>query len=270
MKTSKVGAILGLSAIVAISARSQGVYSINAVGYINLTFYAGNNFVANQLSASPDNTLDSLFPGAVPPGTGGILPGSTFAEWNPGTDQLSTPSVFNGTSWSINYVLSPNGMGGVLNSPGLAFATIVGTVVNVNLNYPNSGGPFYTFVPPAFGPGTYLLSLAAPISGATFQMVVGQNPLAGDSVETLDAATQTYSTTTFNGVSWNNGVPSLGIDQSAYFTLVPEPATLPLVILTAGGFFFRRKRKPQTRPGAGLNRPGGLFWRYIIAGLAFL
>ena len=206
-----------------LSARSQNVYSSNAVGYIDLPIYAGDNLIANQLSDSPDNTLDTILVGA------GVLPGSTFSEWNPAANQLMPLSVFNGTSWSFNYSLSPDGTGGVLDSPGNTTVTLLGDVVNVDL--PGGG---YTFVPPARGPGTYLLGLAAPLPGATFEQVIGNDPMAGDSVETLNAQSQTYATTTFNGTAWDNGAPSLEIGESAYFDLVPEPSVFALIALGTG------------------------------------
>lgn len=238
MRRIKQATVLGLLAVATYSARAQGTYSLNVVGYINLTIDAGDNLIANQLSAVPDNTLDSVFPAGA-----GVLPGSTFSEWNPVTSQLLPSSTFNGTSWSINYTLAPNGMGGVLDSPGNTVVTTSGNVVNLNLA-PNAN-PFYTFVPPVLSPGTYLLAAAGPVSPGTFNLIIGSDPVAGDAVETLDALTQTYTTTTFNGTTWDNGAPSLGIDQSAYFTLAaPEPSTLALAGLGIG-LFLVRFRQPR-------------------------
>jgi hypothetical protein len=41
---------------------AQAVYSVNVVGYINLTMKPGFNMVANQLKASPNNHLNSVLP----------------------------------------------------------------------------------------------------------------------------------------------------------------------------------------------------------------
>jgi hypothetical protein len=120
-------------------------------------------------------------------------------------------------------------VGGVLNSPAQTVTTLIGNVVNVNLI---TGA--YTFAPPALGPGTYLLSMAGPLIG-TFAQITGGNPVAGDSVKTLDAATQIYTTSTFNGTTWDDGAPSLNVDEAAYFTIVvPEPSTFALVSVAAG------------------------------------
>jgi hypothetical protein len=56
-------AALGLAG--AATSMAQAVYSVNVVGYINLTMKPGFNLVANQLNASPNNTLASVL-GVVP------------------------------------------------------------------------------------------------------------------------------------------------------------------------------------------------------------
>lgn len=55
-------AALGLAG--AATSMAQAVYSVNVVGYINLTMKPGFNLVANQLKASPNNKLDTVLPGA--------------------------------------------------------------------------------------------------------------------------------------------------------------------------------------------------------------
>jgi len=55
-------AALGLAG--AATSMAQAVYSVNVVGYINLTMKPGFNLVANQLKASPNNKLDSVLPAA--------------------------------------------------------------------------------------------------------------------------------------------------------------------------------------------------------------
>jgi hypothetical protein len=85
----------------------------------------------------------------------------------------------------------------------------------------------YQFVnpPPMNTPGVYLLGCVVPEPAATFQMIVGRDPLIGETVRRLDPATQTYSSTTFEGSTWNNGAPALNCDsgEAAFFTLMPSP-----------------------------------------------
>jgi hypothetical protein len=103
---------------------AQAVYSVNVVGYVNLTMSRGFNLVANQLDATPDNKLGSVLP-SVPaesqvlkfknnnytrddfdPGSGGwidaetlepsvrsISPGEGFFYYNPTTGPLTITTV---------------------------------------------------------------------------------------------------------------------------------------------------------------------------------
>jgi hypothetical protein len=199
--------------------------TLNIVGYINVVLQPGDNLVANQLLQQvTDNTLNNCL-------VGGVLAGTTFTQWDPVHNQFLPLSMFNGHTWSINYNWNPvDGMGGVINSPSLATNTFVGEVYQ-NASHP-VGDPLFGFWDGTLrSPGVYLLQDQDPIQ-ASFTMVVGRDPLDGESVRTLNALTQTYSLTTFHqGVGWDNGVPSLAVGQSAYFTLVPEPSTLALAAL---------------------------------------
>jgi len=200
------------------------------VGYVNVHIYAGDNLIANMLNSAPDNTLDNVL-------QGGVLTGSTFTEWNPVSDQLLPVSVFNGTSWSINYNLSLNETGGVLHSPGNTTVTFVGQMLNYDLNAGKS-----TYVPPTYNPGTYLLGYPVPVSTASFQDIIGRNPQQGDAVTLLNATTQTYTTTTFLDGTWNHGVPSIPIGQAGYFDLaIPEPSSC--AVLCAGVMVFIISRR---------------------------
>ncbi len=199
---------------VAVSANSQ-IFSSNIVGYINQPLFAGDNLIANQLSNS-NNTLNAILQSGVPGG-------ATFTEWNPLTQQYLPVSVYDiNTGWSINYELD-YGQGGLFHSPVTFTNTFVGSVWG---GY-NGIDPF---VPPLItGSGTLLLSCYIPIAPATFHDVVGRDPLNGESVTLLDALSQITTTTTFANGVWNNGAPVLNIGESAFFTLVPEPAVFSLM-----------------------------------------
>lgn len=228
----KIGKILALPLVVGatVSAVHAQVYSQNEVGYINQSFYTGDNFIANQLSNS-NNTLNAIFsPGAVPEG-------ATFTEWDPTTQEYLPTSTYDTVNgWSINYMLT-YGQGGLIDAPAAFENTFVGDVwpgLPVN-------GPF---VPPLVtGTGSLLLSCVIPITNADFYDVVGRAPQNGEYVTLLDAETQTYTTTTFEGGAWNNGDPSLAIGESAMFYLepdvvdeVPEPASY--TVLATGLVMF--------------------------------
>jgi hypothetical protein len=220
----KIIRILSLAVICSCvsAADGQAVYSGNIVGYINQPFYTGTNYIANQL-ANGDDSLNTIFqPGVVPEG-------ATFTEWNPVTQAFLPASTYDTvTGWSLNYTLT-YGQGGVFDSPSPFINTFTGSV------WPGFDPIHNTFTPPLVtGSGLMMLSCYVPVADATFYDVVGRDPLNGDSVTLLDAATQMYSTTTFTGGSWNNGAPLLDVGESAFFNLVslspvPEPGIYGLL-----------------------------------------
>ena len=59
-KTLALSALLG--ALGTAGALAQNVYSLNAVGYINVTLAPGYNIVTCPLIVSPTNTVANLFP----------------------------------------------------------------------------------------------------------------------------------------------------------------------------------------------------------------
>jgi len=59
-KTLALSALLGMLGSASVMAQSTNVYSVNAVGYINVTLYPGYNIVTCPLIASPDNTIATL------------------------------------------------------------------------------------------------------------------------------------------------------------------------------------------------------------------
>jgi hypothetical protein len=109
---------------------------------------------------------------------------------------------------------------------------------------------------PNYADGLHLLSCPVPLEIATFQQVVGRDPLNGEWVETLNEATQTYAITTFHtGIGWDNGEPALGVGQAAFFNfgpvLVPEPSVLALASLGAVTLFRFGRNCRRAAPSAG-------------------
>jgi hypothetical protein len=233
------GILLALLAGSGIAAQAQPVYSRNIVGYFNTAFYAGDNLFANQLAIA-DNSLNTIFQHSTVP------EGTTFTEWDSAAQQYLPASVYDASSgWSINYLLG-YGQGGLLDATAAFTNTFVGEVWP---GYDLSG----PFVPPLVSSsGMQLLSCVVPLE-ATFNDVVGRDPLNGESVTTLDASSQTYTTSTYDDGVWSNGAPLLEVGQAAFFDLgngavannVPEPASselagIGLFVLTAARRFIRR------------------------------
>jgi len=71
----------------ALSSMAQNVYSLNVVGYINLSMASGYSLVANQLVGA-DTTLNTVF------GTGFSVDGYQVITWNAGSQGFNQPDTF--------------------------------------------------------------------------------------------------------------------------------------------------------------------------------
>lgn len=211
------------------------------VAYVDLTLQPGANWIENPLNSGTGDPLSAVFSDLTV--LNGPPNGTTVSLWDPATGQFATTSTFNNGVWSDDFVLDP-GTGALLNTPSQFVSTITGTVENFDGSI-LSGDADLT-EPPAFSgpPGTYFLGSKAPttLSGdvfappnySVFLAIIGRAPNNGDQVTTLDALTQTKTTTTFVNGAWNNGDPTLPIGDAAMIYLAPTPEPSPLAILAAG------------------------------------
>jgi hypothetical protein len=132
MRTKTLLLTAAVVAAGALSSMAQSVFSVNVVGYINLTILPGYNLVANQLdnTANGGNGINLVL-------TNGTIPDSTFMQtFNTGIadfDQAQT--FFNGLGW-VDGSFNPStntvgpGQGFFINNPGSTFTlTLVGTVL---------------------------------------------------------------------------------------------------------------------------------------------
>jgi hypothetical protein len=121
---------------------AQAVYSVNVVGYVNLTMQRGFNSVANQLDATPDNKLSSVLP-SVPQDSQVLKYGNN----NYTRDDFDIPSG----GWIDSETLDPSvrsvspGEGFLFYNPtaGAITVTTVGQVRTGNgLSVPLAGSQF--------------------------------------------------------------------------------------------------------------------------------
>jgi len=106
---------------------AQSVYSVNAVGYVNLSLPAGYTMIANPLNTT-NNTLQALLPDAPN--------GSQMLKWTGSGFVVST--MFFG-AWDQNLTLNP-GEGAFINLGGPYTATFVGEVMQGSLTNPIPAG----------------------------------------------------------------------------------------------------------------------------------
>jgi hypothetical protein len=156
------------------------VYSLNVVGYLNLTLQPGLNLIANQLDVDgtgTNNTVDTVFSTNLPVGSVlYALNGSQYLT----SKFLATGKWDAGVSGIAPY-LSP-GSGVFVNNPGPSplTLTLVGLVIQ---------GTHSVAIPPHGG--VTVISAVSPISGGV-QSTLGYTPTVGDTVYPWNSLTQTY------------------------------------------------------------------------------
>ncbi|MFN0069626.1 MAG: hypothetical protein ACKVYV_18570 [Limisphaerales bacterium] len=178
MRTQLLLATAALAALGALSASAQ-VYSVNAVGYVNVTAPA-NKFalVANQLTASPNNTVSNVFAG---------VPEGTFVYTWTGTQFLI--SAFELGEWTNPTADVGPGKGAfVLNRGSAVNVTFVGEVPQGSLQT-------------AYTAGFNMVASKVPQAG-NLQTVLGFVPGEGDTVLTWSVANQKYNLFTYEFGEW--------------------------------------------------------------------
>jgi hypothetical protein len=190
MRTQILLASAALAALGAFTASAQ-VYSVNAVGYVNVTVPAsGFALIANQLNATGGNAVSNVVSG-VPDGTLVYL-------WTGTSFSIST---FDFGEWDNGgQVLGPGGSAFVRNPTGTALnLTFVGEVPQGTLTTPLIAG-------------FNLVSSQVPQAG-TLQATLGYTPTEGDLVYRWNAATQGYSISTFDFGAWDPSEPNIAVGE---------------------------------------------------------
>jgi len=184
-------AALGLASLGA----SAQVYSVNAVGYVNLSLPAGSKLVlvANQLN-NGDNTLKTVVPTAA---EGTLV--YTYAQ----ASGFATAG-FEFGEWSANPVIGP-GVGFFAASPTAATITLVGEVPQGTLNT-------------ALLSGLNLVSSQVPQAGK-LGTDLKYTPAEGDIVYQWDAAAQGYKAANgFEFGEWSGGEPTIGVGEGFFLS----------------------------------------------------
>jgi hypothetical protein len=179
-KTILLSALLGSLGSISLMAQSTNVYSLNAVGYINITAEPGFNIVSCPLIASPDNTINTLLTN----GTGQFKKWQ-FWSWNPSTAAYTEDSGV-GAAWGGGGTETLNpGQAAWLFNPSNTPVTItfVGTVP--------SGTNSITLLADSFN----LVSSILPTSGdiVTNSLMNFTNGVKKDQVWTWDPIAESYT-----------------------------------------------------------------------------
>jgi hypothetical protein len=207
MRTTKALLLTAaISAAGVVSSMAQ-VYSVNVVGFVNMSLPAGFSLIANPLKATND-FLSAIIPTA-PDGTQVL----TFNVTNQ-TFAADVPSYIEGFGWFPDGEVKP-GQGFFINLPSATTLTFVGEVRQGNLSAPIATGySIQSSQVPQRGLVTTDLTLPAT---------------DGDQIFRWDRATQTYFSEVpgyIEGFGWFPSEPMMEIGESFFLlTSAAKPWT---------------------------------------------
>jgi hypothetical protein len=144
MRTKTLLLTAACAVIGAVAASAQSVYSVNAVGYVNLTVPKGNSIIANPLNTG-SNTLSQVLPS---------VPDDTMLYLWTGTQLKAYKYLGAEDGWSTpNAVWAPGAAAWIKNSSGAAMTiTFVGEVPQGSLtNKITAGVSFKASIVPQSG-----------------------------------------------------------------------------------------------------------------------
>jgi len=162
-KTMLLSALLGTIGSVSVMAQTN-VYSLNAVGYINVTCPVGFSIISCPLVASPDNTLNTVMNNGAG-GYNGALDGCEVFFWQPSIANFSDDSAkpigsnpksqtVNTNGWALN--------GTNVLAPGVACWFENNTTSPITLTFV---GQVPSTVTNTLGAGFSLVGAGIPMSG---------------------------------------------------------------------------------------------------------
>lgn len=207
-----LSALLGALGSVSVIAQTN-VYSLNAVGYINVTLQPGYNIITCPLIASPDNTIATLL-------------NNTNGQYQSGPRNVAQVTAYTAGSYSVDTAAeasAPSGWAGggtITINPGQAvfffnpastnmYATFVGTVPT---------GPTTNYLYPGYN----LVGSIVPVSGdlvtnSISQFTYGTNVGRSSDALLTYAPGVGYTVDTFTAGAWANGDPILTNVYEGFF-----------------------------------------------------
>jgi hypothetical protein len=171
-KTLLIAAALCAAGIVTSAAQ---VYSVNVVGYVNVTIPAGFSMIANPLNNTDGNTLNNLIPQAEIGTTvyrfsteAGFEPSTFIADWNPNFDMNPGEGVFIQVGSETTLTFVGEVMQGTLENNMPAGLSIKGSMVPAEESLDDVGFPaelgdtVFLFRDGDYVPSTYIASFNPP------------------------------------------------------------------------------------------------------------
>jgi len=206
MRTKILLLTAALSAAGVANSMAQGtVFSVNAVGYVNVDVPPKFSMIANPLDTT-NNTVSALFPNTLPDGT-------TIYKFSGGTYAINSLSF---GEWADPAMTLNPGEGAFIRNPGTTSfkVTFVGEVLQGVLSnaIPAGFSIRASKVPQAGKLGTG----ASPLPAGELGFPAGE----GDQVYTFNSATQLYRTDAFSFGEWGGdsgaGGPALNVAEAFF------------------------------------------------------
>jgi hypothetical protein len=170
------------------------VYSVNAVGYINVDLCAGYSIIANQLDAGAgNNTVGKLLVG-VPDGT-------VVNKFNSATGTYGV-NTFEFGDWTNPAETLAPGEAAFIKVPTAAKVTFVGEVPQGTLTIPLVAG-------------FQMVASKVPQTGA-LDTVLGFPVVDDDVVYQFDCPTQNYKITSYEFGAWSGAAPAPKVGEGFF------------------------------------------------------
>ncbi len=171
-----LSALLGALGSVSVMAQTN-VYSINAVGYINVTAVPGYSMISCPLIASPDNTVGTLLNNAS-----GALTGDAVYFYNPATGALGLDQAENVGSRGTTNVNGWANDGTNVLAPGVACWFFNSASSNVTLTFVGTvpSGPLTNVLTTGYNMVGSILPISGDLCSNTLSTLTNYN--VGDSV----------------------------------------------------------------------------------------
>lgn len=193
MRTKTLLLTAALAAAGAASSMAQ-VYSVNAVGYVNLSIPVGFSIIANPLKAA-DNSVAALI--ASPPDN------TVLYIYTNGKYKIDS---FTGGSWDDGTEQLLPGQGAFIRNESTAAFTLtfVGEVMQGSLSTP---------IPAGFS----MIASQVPQAGIV-DTDLGLTPGENDVVYQFNGATQKYAVDSFSSGSWDTPTgPTIGVGEGFFY-----------------------------------------------------
>ena len=193
MRTKTLLVTAALSAVGLSASMAQSVFSVNAVGFVNVTLPKGLSLVANPLKAA-SNTVKDLFTG--------VADGTTVYKYDGTAFSINTLDL---GAWSDEAQTLLPGEGAFVSNPGAPVTiTFVGEVMQGSLSNPVDG-PNKLSIKSSQVPQTGLLVVDLKFPAAD-----------GDTVYQYNNAAKAYDIHGLDLGEWGGGEPNIAVGEAFF------------------------------------------------------